>query len=313
MSRLSRGARRPADGEIETLPTNSRATVASVAITAFAALIVAFIAAITAQQRQKAQLGAEGERLDVTLESERERQRAEFIHDRQLHDLSELRTVLDDAATRLDKLRAGLEAAEMTMVAGAFHPGARDRPPHPDYDQDHPEPWDEVYRRLRAVYEQTEDLAALVPRLRIRFPEKEPVVELYEQATAVARRHPFSVDFVEEGATLDSTGRRLAEIPRRSSQLESGGTRVRSRSPDSMSAPRAPTTPSRPPRSESPTRQHRRAGPGVNVAVELSPGIRTSRSGKHFGGRPDVHSPRGPIPGPDLRFTTQRRRPRVST
>ena len=25
-------------------------------------------------------------------------------------------------------------------------------------------------------------------------------------------RHPFSVDFVEEGATLDSTGRRLAEI-----------------------------------------------------------------------------------------------------
>jgi hypothetical protein len=38
--------------------------VTSVAITAAAALIVAFIAAITAQQRQKAQLTAEGERLD---------------------------------------------------------------------------------------------------------------------------------------------------------------------------------------------------------------------------------------------------------
>jgi hypothetical protein len=184
----------------------------SVAITAAAALIVAFIAAITAQRRQKAQLTAEGERLDVTLESERERQRAAFVHDRQLHDLSELRTVLDDAATRLDKLRAGIEAAEMTIVASAFHPGARESPPHPDYERDHPEPWGEVYRRLREIYQQTEDLTALVPRLRIRFPDHEPVVDLYEQATVVARRHPFSVDFVEEGATLDSAGRRLAEL-----------------------------------------------------------------------------------------------------
>jgi hypothetical protein len=120
--------------------------------------------------------------------------------------------VLDDAATRLDNLRAGIEAAEMTIVASAFHPGARESPPHPDYERDNAEPWAEVYRSLREIYRQTEDLTALVPRLRIRFLDHEPVVHLYEQATVVARRHPFSVDFVEEGATLDSAGRRLAEI-----------------------------------------------------------------------------------------------------
>jgi serine phosphatase RsbU (regulator of sigma subunit) len=81
--------------------------------TVIAALIIALVTARTTNSRQERQLEAEAERQKDELAAEAERQREELDertdgqkrqlnHDRQLHDLADLRTVLDGAALALD-------------------------------------------------------------------------------------------------------------------------------------------------------------------------------------------------------------------
>jgi len=79
-----------------------------VALTVLGAIVVAGLTAVvtahTTNRRLDKQLNAERERMDSQLAAEKARQNAQLQHDRELSDLAELRSLLDEASRLLSRI-----------------------------------------------------------------------------------------------------------------------------------------------------------------------------------------------------------------
>jgi hypothetical protein len=96
-------------------------------------ILVALLTAYFTKRRQADQLNAEQHRLETTLAAEERRQAAtlgaeetrlqrQLDHDRQLHDLAELRTIIDEALDRMEVSRLKFLDAEHIATQAEFNP-----------------------------------------------------------------------------------------------------------------------------------------------------------------------------------------------
>lgn len=93
----------------------------TILITAVLALGVAVITAVTTDRRQDRQLAHERAVLTDQLKAERERQAASIAHERIMHDLAEIRGIVDDA----HKAAYALTAPVYFQVIGQIKDGAQ--------------------------------------------------------------------------------------------------------------------------------------------------------------------------------------------
>jgi hypothetical protein len=108
------------------------------------------------------------------LSAESARQRRELAHDRELADIADLRSLLDEAAIMLDEAEAAVVSTSEKM-----------KPPFDDAGNlgDHPDDIDVVAEQEVAILSECIlRLDTLTARLSIRLGEKDPVTEAFREA-----------------------------------------------------------------------------------------------------------------------------------
>ncbi len=126
-----------------------------------AALVVALITAKTTNERQERQLGAEAER-----------QAASLAHDRELADIADLRALLDQVASALDRATNAVSKAESTITVCARFKLDDDRKAEMLRD---------AKQKVDDVIPQSVDLGA---RLRVRLGPDDPISEALQSANS---------------------------------------------------------------------------------------------------------------------------------
>jgi hypothetical protein len=166
------------------------------------AAIVALIAAVTAERRLNKQLKAEGERLGKQLEAEQERLESQLAHDRQLADLAELRTILDDGAARLTTI-----LDKYTDVWGVL----------PSKGQEHsPEKLSAMKTTLEAVWPEVWPIYGITERLELRLGQGAPIVKamrgVSDKISQQIEEMNGWAEFPDEGELEEARRTYLAEV-----------------------------------------------------------------------------------------------------
>jgi hypothetical protein len=153
----------------------------NVALTVLGAIVVsgltAVITAHTTNGRLDKQLKAERERMDSQLTAEEVRQNAQLQHDRELSDLAELRSLLDDTSRLLSRVVKTSAQVAANWKRRAESEGTKER----------------LANRRQALRNELVQIAEQQQRIMLRLPKtSDPVTALHKVREHVTRLHDLS-------------------------------------------------------------------------------------------------------------------------
>jgi hypothetical protein len=179
-------------------------TSGDVAFTVLGAVVVsgitAWVTAHTTNKRLDKQLAAERRRVELQLDAEESRQRDQLHHDRQLSDLAELRSLLDEASRLISKAVKTSAQISANWIRQAESPNAKER----------------LEGQMQYLRNETVDIVECHQRIMLRLPRDSVIsVALNSVRDRIARL----LELAHQESIADSSDARFMEEGRGSRDL----------------------------------------------------------------------------------------------